>query len=136
MVTSDCDDNFINWNDCHITICNVECYCSEVLIVVCELVCRQIHVGCAFICSGSCRITTECEICFLIERVADFDIVAADAMLFTIISRGIMVAGNCYCHRAFCDFKITLNILNCIVCNFFCSGRCDFIMSHIFSFFS
>ena len=84
-MTRNCNNYFINRRDSLVTISNIKGYCCKIVIGVCELIGRKTHIGSTFF--GSCCFCcpTECEISFLIKRIADLYIITSNFMLFSVI---------------------------------------------------
>ena len=90
----------VNLINCLVAIRHVEDDLGKVCIGVGELLGIQTHIGCAGI--GPCRCCSSCfaegEVIFSIQRAADRNIVAAHAVLFTVVRRGVLVSGNGHNH--------------------------------------
>ena len=97
MVTRDSHNNRVDRGDRLISIHHIEGNSLKVPIVIAELFRSKAHVGSTDMCACGFRgFTKEAEVISAIKRVADFDIVAADLMLFTVISSCIVMSGDRY----------------------------------------
>ena len=108
VMACDGHDHFVDRRDRLITIRHVEGHIREVVVVIGELIRCQTHGRGAFIRPGCCRRAAEGEISFLIQRVADFHIISADAVLLAVIGRSVMMSRDGYGHVNRIDRLITI----------------------------
>ena len=80
-------NDLINRHDRLIAIRHIEGHNREIFICICKLLCSQTHICCTDFSTGSRVIAAEGEISFFIKRIADLHIVAADAVLCTVVGR-------------------------------------------------
>ena len=77
--------------DLQLAVLYYECY-IEVVVVVRELIFSQAHRINVYVCSLSNCFAAECEVCLLVQRIADRDIIAFDLLLFAIVVLAVLVA--------------------------------------------
>ena len=81
-----------------VAVCYHEGHSTEIGVVICKLTFIQAHIFGTGIFPGRHRRSVEAEIIFRIQRIADLYIITGDSMLFTVVLRGIVMAGNRYGH--------------------------------------
>ena len=94
VLTGDGHDHFVYRYDFLITVSYVEGYRLEVIIGVGELIFSQSHILDAGIRLRCCSGSAECEVSFGIQRVADFNIIATDAVILAVIGRRVVMSGD------------------------------------------
>ena len=89
--TNDSDD-CVDLVDGLVAVGDVEGDLREVVVRVRELVGRKTHVGGAGVSAGRLGGAAEREVRLLVQRVADLHVVAGDAVLFTVVVGGVVIA--------------------------------------------
>ena len=89
-----------------VTVGNIKCYGSEVIIGVCKLILGKAHFRRSRISTGCLSGSAESKVSYRIKRITDFHIIAGHTMRITIKIRCIIVSGNRYRY---------VNRINCLV---------------------
>ncbi len=98
VVCADNGHNRVDLVDCLIAVRHVEGDFGKVPVVVLELFGLQTHIGGAEVGPARFSCTLEAKVSFCVQRVADLNVISADAVLFAVVVGGSIVSGNGHNH--------------------------------------
>ena len=107
-VTGDGHNHFVHRRNRLVAVRYVEGYGLEVPVRVRELLRRQTHERCAVFGPGCLSCSAEVEVSFLVQRVADCQIITADLVLISVVNRRVLMSGNADCHIDRIDLLIAV----------------------------
>ena len=136
VISCNSDNHFIYRRYRLIAVCDVKCNCSEVGILVSELLLSKAHISCSYSSLGSLSSSIKTEVILCIQWVTDFNIVSFDTMLLAIIWQCALMAcnSNRYIERR--DLEDSWLVLDCVVIKGLCSRCCDHIIAYVFTLFT
>ena len=100
---------YIDRVDRLVTIFNYEGHILKVAVRICELIGFQTHVSGSCICAGRQGASAEGEVCFRIQRVADFYLIPFYAVCSSVIILRIRMSGDGHGHIDRIDLLIAID---------------------------